>query len=45
MQGGEGAWVGHVPAAQQNEQGGLISNFLRANDIGPGMQYKVVIKP
>ncbi len=45
MEGGEGTWVGHIPAAQQNAQGGLISNFLRTNGIGPGMQYRVVITP
>jgi RHS repeat-associated protein len=45
MEGGEGAWVGHIPPAQQNAQGGLISNFLRANGILPGMQYRVVIVP
>jgi RHS repeat-associated protein len=45
MEGGEGAWVGHIPAAQQSAQGGLISNFLRANGIVPGMQYRVVIGP
>lgn len=26
MQGGGGAWVGHVPVAQQRAQGGLLSN-------------------
>jgi RHS repeat-associated protein len=43
MEGGRGSWVGHIPAAEQNSQGALISNFLRANNIGPGTQYRVVI--
>jgi hypothetical protein len=45
MQGGPGAWVGHIPASQQNAQGALISNFLRGNGIQPGMQYQVIVVP
>jgi RHS repeat-associated protein len=44
-EGGEGAWVGHIPPSQQNSQGGLIKNFNNANNITPGMQYKVAIVP
>lgn len=45
MEGGEGAWVGHIPVSQQNAQGALIKNFMQANNITPGSQYKVVIVP
>ena len=45
MEGGGGSWVGHIPAAQQSAQGGLITNFLRANNILPGMRYRVVVAP
>jgi RHS repeat-associated protein len=45
MEGGQGAWVGHIPVSQQNAQGALIKNFINANNITPGMQYKVVIVP
>ena len=41
VEGGPGAWVGHVPAAQQNSQGGILSNFFRRNQIQPGDQYRV----
>lgn len=45
MEGGEGAWVGHIPVSQQNAQGALIKNFMKANNIAPGSQYRVVIVP
>lgn len=45
MQGGAGSWVGHIPAAQQNAQGALLTNFIRANSIAPGSPYRVVIVP
>jgi hypothetical protein len=45
MQGGQGSWVGHVPASQQNAQGALIKNFLQQNGIKPGDQYRVVVVP
>jgi len=45
IEGGTGAWVGHVPLNQQHAQGGLISDFLRRNNIQPGDQYRVVIDP
>jgi len=45
MEGGAGSWVGHIPAAQQSAQGGLITSFTRSNGILPGMQYRVVIGP
>jgi hypothetical protein len=45
MQGGAGSWVGHIPAWQQDAQGALITNFVRANNILPGMQYRVVVVP
>jgi hypothetical protein len=41
MEGGAGAWVGHIPKDQQNAQGGLI----RAMNLKPGDQYRVVIVP
>ncbi|MGP8199412.1 MAG: NucA/NucB deoxyribonuclease domain-containing protein [Limisphaerales bacterium] len=45
MEGGEGAWVGHIPVAQQNAQGGLISRFLIQNNLSAGSQYMVLIVP
>ena len=45
MEGGQGAWVGHIPVSQQNAQGALIKNFINANNITPGIQYKVIIVP
>jgi hypothetical protein len=45
MEGGQGAWVGYIPVAQQNAQGGLISRFLIQNNIQAGSQYQVVIVP
>jgi hypothetical protein len=45
MEGGQGAWVGHIPAAQQNAQGGLISRFLIQNNLSTGSKYRVVIVP
>lgn len=45
MQGGQGSWVGHVPASQQNAQGALIKNFVQQNGIKPGDQYRVVVVP
>ena len=41
VEGGAGAWVGHVPASQQNSQGGILSNFFRRNKIKPGDKYRV----
>jgi Deoxyribonuclease NucA/NucB len=43
MEGGSGAWVGHVPVAQQNSQGGILSNFFRRNGIQAGDQYGVQV--
>ena len=43
FEGGPGAWVGHIPDAQQRSQGGLISNFVRRNRIRPGDRYRVRI--
>jgi hypothetical protein len=45
MEGGAGAWVGHIPPSQQNAQGALIRNFINGNNIRPGSQYKVTIVP
>jgi hypothetical protein len=41
LEGGAGSWVGHVPASQQNSQGGILSNFFRRNQIKPGDKYRV----
>jgi hypothetical protein len=43
MEGGGGAWVGQVPVSQQHAQGALMTNFVKANNIKPGDQYRVVI--
>ena len=45
MQGGGGSWIGHIPASQQQAQGGLIADFLRRSSIKAGDQYEVVIVP
>lgn len=45
IEGGKGSWVGHIPAWQQSAQGGLISSFVQAMGIQPGMQYRVVVVP
>ncbi len=45
MQGGGGSWVGHIPASQQQAQGGLITDFLRRFGIEAGDQYEVVVVP
>jgi hypothetical protein len=42
-EGGGGSWVGHIPASQQQAQGGLITNFVRSFGIEAGDQYEVVI--
>jgi len=44
-EGGAGSWVGHIPASQQQSQGGMLKNFIQKNNIRPGDQYNVVIKP
>jgi RHS repeat-associated protein len=43
MEGGEGAWVGHVPASQQNAQGGILRYFYETNNIQPGDQFRVTV--
>lgn len=43
MEGGAGAWVGHIPLTQQHAQGGLIASFLARYRIQPGMQYRIVV--
>ena len=43
LEGGEGAWVGHIPVEQQNAQGALIKNFVTANGVRPGEQYRVLV--
>ncbi|MCI0527425.1 MAG: NucA/NucB deoxyribonuclease domain-containing protein, partial [Nitrospira sp.] len=41
MEGGSGAWIGHIPGLQQRAQGGLISTFVQNFGILPGQQYGV----
>jgi hypothetical protein len=36
VEGGGGAWVGHIPGGQNSAQGGLIAAFLLRNSILPG---------
>jgi RHS repeat-associated protein len=43
LEGGEGAWVGHIPVEQQNAQGALIKNFVTGNGVRPGEQYRVLV--
>jgi hypothetical protein len=40
LEGGSG-WVGHIPAAQNSAQGGLIAGFLRRHGITRGMRFEV----
>ena len=35
LEGGGASWVGHIPAAQNSSQGGLIASFIRTNGIQP----------
>jgi hypothetical protein len=44
VEGGAGAWVGHVPARQQRAQGALIAEFIRKNNFMPGDRYRVVVE-
>lgn len=43
MEGGEGSWVGHVPASQQSSQGGILMNFFSKNKLKPGDKYRVEV--
>jgi RHS repeat-associated protein len=45
MEGGRGAWVGHIAKWQNSAQGGLISGLVRRFGLRPGDQYRVVIVP
>lgn len=42
-QGGAGACVREVPAAEQNTQGGDLGGFYRSNNIKPGDKFKVKV--
>ncbi|MCI0527498.1 MAG: NucA/NucB deoxyribonuclease domain-containing protein, partial [Nitrospira sp.] len=41
MEGGSGAWIGHIPRKQQDAQGALITNLIKKFGILPGQQYGV----
>jgi hypothetical protein len=43
LEGGAGAWVGHVPPAQNSSQGGILMNFYRKFGIKPGDQFQVEV--
>jgi hypothetical protein len=45
IEGGAGAWIGHILVAQNSSGGGMLARFLQANNILPGMQYRVVVVP
>ncbi len=45
MEGGGGAWVGHIQGLQNSSGGGILARFLQTNNILPGMQYRVVVVP
>jgi hypothetical protein len=45
MEGGGGAWVGHIEGLQNSSGGGMLVRFLQANNILPGMQYRVMVVP
>jgi hypothetical protein len=40
-EGGAGAWVGHIPVAQQNSQGAILKNFYDRYGIGAGGRFSV----
>lgn len=46
LEGGGSSWVGHIPAAENSAQGGLIAAFLRRHRIvaGRGVQSMFVVK-
>ena len=39
-EGGESAWVGHIPPKQNSAQGGLLAAFLKRHGILPNMGEK-----
>jgi hypothetical protein len=43
VQGGSGAWVGHVPVAQQNAQGAILRNFYGSAGIRAGDSFIVKV--
>lgn len=44
VEGGEGAWVGHVAVGEQSVQGGLLSQFFKNNGLNPGGKFRVVVE-
>ncbi|WP_142092168.1 NucA/NucB deoxyribonuclease domain-containing protein [Propioniferax innocua] len=40
-EGGSGATTGLVPSAEQNYQGGVLSQFYRRNGVDPGDAFEV----
>jgi hypothetical protein len=44
VEGGTGARVTGVPLEEQHIQGGLLTQFFRANGIRPGDQFKVTVQ-
>lgn len=45
LEGGDGAWVGHVPPREQHIQGGVFGQFLLRNNLGPGDSFRVRTGP
>ena len=43
LEGGSSAWIGHVPAKQNQQQGNLMQQFFKQNEIRFGDQYRVKI--
>ena len=43
LEGGGGAWVGHISPAEQSGQGGLLKNFYEKHNLKSGDQFIVVI--
>jgi hypothetical protein len=43
VEGGGSTWIGHIPGSQNSAQGGLITNFRRANNIQPGDKFVVCL--
>ncbi|MBK6751108.1 MAG: hypothetical protein IPG67_14160 [Acidobacteria bacterium] len=43
LEGGKGAWIGHIAGPQNSAQGGLITQFRLANNIKAGDRFNVCV--
>lgn len=44
LEGGSGAWVGHIPPRQNWSQGGIMNSFYQKNKIQKGDRFRVVVR-